>query len=458
MRSMSNNTLRKLLAAVGSVACVLALSTGLVASAEGEAVTEFVTDKLNLADGGTNLIAGADFESTPADGSGWNVADFTGAAQVITEGAYEGQNKLTFTAGAEGATAKFTVPVTANTEYVFSAWVKGPLLSADNTGSVQFGVANANGEFLVAEGVVNSAVDKALTPPAWDGAWHQRGYVFNSGDLTSVTVQITGTATTADFDNLLLCVADEAEAVEIADPDAPEYDAPDVAKMNCKAEDNLFEDYNFSADDHSFWTDEAVSDIFTITKDGSNPVLKTSGKNSGLTYIKWIEVEPNTEYTFTADLKGLLLEEGEGTSAFGLMIHNGVQPKSFGDIDVPFYDEWNITSFTFNSGEYDRIGFYVYDGLGELMLDNLRLFEASKGIALGEGDTNVGSDPDPIIPDQDDPGSDGDGSGDGSGDGEGDISPITGVVFPIIYVVLALASAGTVVVLWKTKKTRQNEA
>ncbi len=461
MRYNHTGKLRRTLSLVSGVACAIALSSGLFASAEGEAaLTNFVTDKMDLASGGTNLIVNGDFEADPAAGSGWNVDSFTGVATVVSEGAHGGSKMVTFTAGADGATAKFTVAVEANTEYMFSAWVKGGLLSDENAGDLNFGVADGEGNFLSIADNVNSSATKALTPPAWDNAWHQRGYTFNTGSLTTITVQITGTGTAASFDDLVLCKADQAQGKVVANPDAPKVSAPAEDKMNCAVEDNLFENFDFSGSDHSFWTDvEGYADIFGFAEDNGNPVLKTTGKNTGLSYIKWIDVEKNTDYTFTADLKGLETDEDANVS-FGLMIHNGVQPKSFGEIEIPFDGLWNLTSFTFNSGDYDRIGFFIYGGSGELELDNVRLFEAAKGTELTDDDTNVSDNPDPIVPT--DPSNPTTPGGDpeepdqpGTPGGDEDIDPgKTGVAFNVMALVLAIGSAAAAGLVLLLKRRR----
>ena len=89
-------------------------------------------------------------------------------------------------------------------------------------------------------------------------------------------------------------------------------------------------------------------------------------------YIKWIDVEKYTNYTFSAEY--LTLKQGKGW--FGILngnryIPEPVQKFFFAGLE----NAWSKAAVTFNTGEFDRIGFTVCDCGGEGFIDNLYLFK-----------------------------------------------------------------------------------
>ena len=96
----------------------------------------------------SNLIANGSFETQ----SGAWTAMLGGAVSVVADStAPNGGKSLLFNASsATEQWAKFTVKVQPNTDYVFSAWVKGGYLSASNAGHASIGVIDpTTGKFMI---------------------------------------------------------------------------------------------------------------------------------------------------------------------------------------------------------------------------------------------------------------------------------------------------------------------
>lgn len=402
MNTVLRKKLFKLLAVLNaSVITFTVLSVNILPSkANGvpASITNFTAAKMDLASGGSNLIGNGDFEATPDTGTGWNITDFlnAGAVTVDTDStdAYAGSGCVKFSESnaASPAMAVFWVTVSPNTDYMFSTWVKGPYLGADNSGDVTFGIVDPDSKQFIldqnpADGQtsnVNSSATESLTPPAWDNEWHQRGCVFNSGSLTKVGVAIVGKNGTAYFDNMVLCKDTDAYAPTPSDLNQfAKVTNKNPSLKGCAPEDNLIYDFTLSDSDSSFWTSGlSYGDTVSIQKDpqnASNSILAYSGAGTWADYIKWITVKPHTDYTFSADVKGVQ----KGGVIFGLMDSNSVCPQDIGSEMQPKWDKtWHVVSFSFNSGVYSKVAFYTSDGGGQIYFDNLRLFESTKGIQL----------------------------------------------------------------------------
>ena len=117
-----------------------------------------------------------------------------------------------------------------------------------------------------------------------------------------------------------------------------------------------------------------------------------SDRPTGTYYIKWIDVEPNTDYTFSA--KYAIAQPGEGFMGLinGYRLESEVTENRLFPTVIKRYDfdeknyleslAWQTAAITFNSGERNRIGFVICDAGGEAYIDELRLFKSSDGIAL----------------------------------------------------------------------------
>ena len=108
---------------------------------------------------------------------------------------------------------------------------------------------------------------------------------------------------------------------------------------------------------------------------GTSLKYTASEKAVGTYAIKWLEVKPNTTYTFSIDMR--ILESGAGK----FLLLDGKKRECYPFLMVDFDKEgygadWFTVVIEFNTGVFDRIGLAVADGGGEALLDNMRLFES----------------------------------------------------------------------------------
>jgi len=135
----------------------------------------------------------------------------------------------------------------------------------------------------------------------------------------------------------------------------------------------------------TFWSSGlGYGNQFKLANVEGNGVLQLNGANLGIYYVKWVDVKPNTSYTFTLEV---YTEEGS-TYAFGLWDSNPVCSQVIGtELTFEGNNAWRLASFRFNSGENSRVALYIRDDGGKAYFDNAKLFESSKAIPLT--DSNV---------------------------------------------------------------------
>ena len=306
-------------------------------------VTEWISQKLGVSSDSKNLIGSAD-------------------------------RVLNFETGDVYNTMILEVPVKPETDYMFSAFVKGAYLGDGNKPNAVFGVANPrSGLYLmtapVMDGntVVTYPFSSSMTTPCWDNDWHQRGLIFNSGDLETVYLMVSGRNTKLDLKDMVLCEAGDAVAPAADEPLAAITGVTNTPEneQNCKDADNLLQDVDLSKG-------SGFGSVASMTQDG----LLLNGSRLGASYVLWMDVQPNTNYTFTVQVKGVKA----GANVIGLMDSNTL-PQTFQEWNrLSYKEEWTSYSVRFNSGEHQKIAFYAYDGGGEILLRNFRLFESSKAV------------------------------------------------------------------------------
>lgn len=306
-------------------------------------VSEFVTDKVNVSSSDKNLIGAGD-------------------------------RVLNFEAGADFHSMILEVSVKPDTDYMLSASFKGGYLGAENTPNAVFGLANPrSGLYLVTapvmdgDKIVTYPFSAGMTTPCWDNDWHQRGQIFNSGDLETVYLMVSGRNTSLDLKDIVLCeladaVAPAAEKQPVAITDVT--DTPSL-EQGCKDSDNLLQNADLTKG-------TGYGTVASLTQDG----LYLNGSRIGASYVLWMDVEPDTNYTFTVQMKGVKA----GGNVIGLMDSNTADPQTVKEWKPEFDGEWHSYSVRFNSGEHKKLAFYAYDGGGEVFLRNFKLFETSKAI------------------------------------------------------------------------------
>lgn len=159
----------------------------------------------------------------------------------------------------------------------------------------------------------------------------------------------------------------------------------------CAESDNILSNFNLAELNNDYWEtgtgygfNTTVSD--TGTAYGKALHFVTNDMYTGYplqtSYIKWITVEPGTEYTFSADY--LIKKSGNGF--FGIINGSYYYPRIL--TKIPFNgdetEQWKRKAFTFNSGDYERIGFLVTDKGGEAFIDNIRLFKTENARVIDD--------------------------------------------------------------------------
>ena len=345
-----------------------------------------------------NLIKNGSFESTV--GAQWNVSTFLkdGVSVVTDKTAPAGGKSLCF--NSSGTTAEkwyaFTVPVEPNTDYVFSAWVKGAYLANGNVGHASIGVIDpTTGKFMIYPEYRTRASrgNRQIYPTAWDDEWHLRSVRFSTADLTEVTIALCG-------DNSKLWVDDIAlykngQGLKYMGQRNLGFSRVDhyVEYKTCKPSANLLSGGDFSSGD-SFWkTGNGWKNGFlSIINDNSShgKVLRyKEGDGYGTYYIKWINVAPHTDYAFSFDIK----IKGDGHGSLTLLDDCMSKPEAIVSFifDPDIYGtDWGRYYIEFNSSTFSRIGIAVCNTGGEALMDNLCLFRAADG-TVDKSDETVGT-------------------------------------------------------------------
>lgn len=357
-------------------------------------LTSFGTKMNRPKDAASNLLKQGGFES--ANGAQWNTATFIkGNLQVVEDPTAPEGNKSLYLNGDSTARHTFPVAVEPGTQYVFSAWVKSPRLSDNNNATATFGVMDASGRFLVYEpynGNGNGAAsistpNMQLMATAPDGEWHLRSVTFNSGSCDTIYVGVCGADSQLYLDDVALFKL--SNGVEYISPLRTENitDSANTGNKYCADEDSLIRgihmtsnDARLSWSDNPAWRNGFLS--FADVGDSHGAVLKyTASAHTEwqLHYIDWIDVTPHTSYTLTLDVKRL----ATGGGRIALLDDKTMGPDEFYTIAFNAVDgDWVTHSITFDSGVFSRIGFAIVDGGGFALIDEVRLFETSKGVAV----------------------------------------------------------------------------
>ena len=352
-------------------------------------LSAFGTSQNRPVDDSVNLIKNGSFEST--SGAQWNNSTFLQYAKVVSDKtAPEGSKSLYFDTSKvdEGAYYKFTVKVKPNTNYTFSTWVKGDYLGEDNEGHASIGVWDPvlNGFMVYLEFYRDSArgsrLDQQIYPTAWDDEWHLRAVQFNSGDDTEITIALYGTGSQMWVDGIALY--EVSDGITYMGDNRSSYlsysyfyDGP----VTCDTTKSLTENLRMDDSKSTFWqTGNGWRNGFLSMASNKNEYgtsLKYTPSDAvGNYYIKWVEIEPNTEYIFSANVK--ILESGKGKISLIEDRWNQPMENFFLELDSDtFGDEWFQFSISFKNASFTKVGIGICDLGGEALFDNIRLFKAS---------------------------------------------------------------------------------
>ena len=295
-----------------------------------------------------------------------------------------------------------------NTDYWLTLFVKAVEVGSVENSFITFGITMPEtGNFIVmedpsAEGGRPYKAGQQLVPMAYDGQWHVLTVPFNTKECTALNFTIDGLNCEVWFDNIY--IFEESDAKPFVSPLTDKAGAvvtdDDPKLLGCEEGKNLFDNHDLN-DGIAFWGENChefglFGNVLNVADSGSkaygNALHYVSGRPTNTYYIKWIDVEPNTEYTFSA--RYVITQPGKGF--IGLI--NGYRMESevsenrlfpsmiaqfgFGEENYLESREWQTAAVSFNSGERNRIGFVVCDAGGEVYIDELRLFKSSDGIAV----------------------------------------------------------------------------
>ena len=355
-----------------------------------------------------NLITGGSLENN----GNWNQGNLFGAGVVSVVSATEdskahsGSKMLKYSAAGlerEKTWSAMFFDVEPNTEYYFTAFVRGEKWSDTNKCDMYLGIVNPEtGKFVPQGFKANKRYDENRQySVAYDNEWHMIRGVVNSGSATQLGIGFSGGNAVAYIDDMYFFKSEDK--VEYKMPKLSIKDASasqsTPEKIGCEDSDNLFDNYDISdVSGDTFWTSgKGFFPTVKLAETGStkgNAIYYSentygTGYPKGTYYIKWIDVDANTDYTFSADY--CILKNGDGW--FGLINSNEFFPSriktfTFEEIDGKADEDhlWHPAAVTFNTGGYTKIGFVVCDDGGEAYINNLRLFKTSNAVVREEND------------------------------------------------------------------------
>ena len=361
-----------------------------------------------------NLFSDGGFESGKNfSGKGTNVlSDST---------AFKGESYLHFEAGDTEKLAYITIPVKRNTTYYATLFVRYPEIDGSKIGKnhISFGFADIDTDDFILTSSPDSEYGRMYTktiqavPIAADNAWHMISFSIKSNDAESLKFVIRGTDDTLDIDNLYIFEAENAikyvsdfekiEDVTVTDKN------PQLLGTKSEEDNLLKEDFNFESES-DFWSVTDSTLLGTENNKGDlNKVdsLHSIQKNSfyyestgmyprRIYYIRWIDVEPNTEYTFSA--KCAITQAGNGSVGiisgyrydnYSSVTENMKLPtviKKFSFSKENFIEscDWQSFGVSFNTEDRNRVGIMVYDGGGAAFMDDIRLFKTANAAKIEE--------------------------------------------------------------------------
>ena len=341
----------------------------------------------------SNLLENPSFES---NGGQWKDGFTDDTVSIVKDSTTDFGNKSLYfnTSGKDTETKLiFWMDVEPETDYVFSTWIKGAFLADDNSGLATIGVVNEYGVFLsnYSENDITRFLngERQIVPTAWDNEWHLRGVEFNTGAATKVGIALAGTDSKMWIDDMALFKVGEGRKYMSDNAGGMVTLSYDIDSYTCLDKDSLIPDPNFTTKDESgFWADSYGwrNGFLTFEENEyeyGTSLKYTSTEGAPLSIIKTIKVKPDTDYTFSVDLK--ILQDGWGKLV--LMDGKKREPINFLEVSFDSYDYdvksayygWYTTVSKFNTDVYDEIAIAVVDDGGEVLLDNMRLYESTKG-------------------------------------------------------------------------------
>ena len=351
-------------------------------------MTAFETDLLYCREE-DNIITDGGFESESGD---WNIPSFIKDGVSAVE-VHDGTRVLHFSPNGTD-TEKIYIPVRlhGNTDYIFATDVKGKYYSESNHLDMTFGIMNTDGTYINLDNprgdgyydeTPNMSDELSMTPPSWDNNWHRRGMVLQVRNDCDLLIAVSGAVSDAYLDNIMLCEKDKA--FKKADKTMTAV----VTNMNppllgCDEKDNLIKNYSFSSGEAGWndaygWNGMFSGLSVADSGNGNNSLFMSSltGYSDHHYLIKWIDVKPDTSYTLS-----LAAASSSSNSDFGILIQGERFYSKLMSWNLNNDCKWAYVGVTVNSGNSDKIGFYIKSNERTTVVDEIRLFETSAATKL----------------------------------------------------------------------------
>ena len=326
-----------------------------------------------------NLIENGSFEST---GGQWNTSSFLQYASVVSDSTTpDGSKSLYFDTSAQSNEGwySFTVDgLKANTEYTFSAFIKGAYLADDNKGQASIGVIDPDtGKYMFYWEYFrsyprSSRETKQMYPTAYDDEWHIRSVTFNTGDLTTVTIALYGYSTKMWVDGLALYETTNGMKYETGESSkaivSTEY-APASGATNAVADP--------AVNDAAYWNTGAGYKQGFVKVASGKLTYTASADPAGVRYTKWIDVKPGTDYYYSYTVN--VTRTGSGRVSIldnSLLLPNEVVSTTFSSTGT------KTVTGRISTGAYDQLGLCITDLGGAATIDNIYLYEGDESIVL----------------------------------------------------------------------------
>jgi len=314
-------------------------------------------------------------------------ADSNGLLSVSSAEAYEGSTSIKFSGN--GTYRKTISGLKANTYYYLSLY--GKAYTNDVVTDIQFGMMspggypfeNPIGEWEESHWARESGSKQEITIFCPDGTWYNRTYRFYTGDYTKLDFFIKGTKGEMYLDDIKLF--EEANAistskVEIADVTVATTEETAFA---CDAENNLISNGDFEKGS-VYWQDfNGFGKFVEVVTSGDNKMLHYKGAKLGYHYMAKVKVQAETEYTFSYWTLNL---NGDGAKLGVVSLNNPLGYISDVRKVSDDYGEWKLVSVRFTPHTDSTVALAVYDGGGEAVIDNVRLFKSADGYELAAAD------------------------------------------------------------------------
>lgn len=339
-------------------------------------ITDFGSKNYYVTDYDANLFPGGDFETEEC--GKWDKVTGDEIFSVSDEQSRSGKHSLKI-ASEDGKVKKAVMwfDIEKNTDYVLTLSLLGTYISEQNLCDLKIRLINDRTGVGLDTGC--TYLD-AVVPTSSDNRWHRRAVEFNSKDAGKIGLEFTASLAICYIDDIALIERggtavlptekDIADDAALAMPLAAEILDTSTDIVTCRPEDNMIDNSDFSKADYSVWGELLEYDSLNIAqdrKDAANTVLKYSGKRgNSFNMLKWVTVEPNEKYVAYVRIRG----DREGNVGFTVT----TDTQRVAKYTTERWDGvWQTYNAVFNSNDSEQIGIGIFDGGGEISVDEILL-------------------------------------------------------------------------------------